>query len=44
MRIDLAWRCTLAIAGLALIASLLAMTPARHGCAGVGHAMMLGCW
>jgi hypothetical protein len=46
MRIDpaLLWRCAVAIADLALIALLWAMTPARHGCAGVGHAMTLGCW
>jgi hypothetical protein len=44
MRIDLAWRCAVAIADLALIALLLTTMPQRHGCVGVGHAMMLGCW
>jgi hypothetical protein len=46
MRIDLAllWRCAVAIADLALIGALWSMLPLRHGCAGIGHAMTLGCW
>lgn len=44
MSLDLAWRCALALLGLTLIGGLYAMAPARHGCAGIGHAMTLGCW
>jgi hypothetical protein len=44
MRADLAWRCLLALAALAAIERLREMLPPRHGCAGVAHAMTLGCW